>query len=263
MKKLLIAIISVLFSLSIGVPSSHAVDFDMLAATPVGSWQVREDIETNAKGKQSGITMRTSMLGTEERNGEMHYWIEASMSSFKISKKGKRKPRGKTMVIKALIAESVFKSDAENILGNLNGLGEETIIQTGNEKPMRIRDSGGMMAGMMNAFGAQITHDYSAQGSESVSVPAGEFEAQKISGSGTVEMKVIFKKIHVESDSTVWISDKVPFGAVRGETTSVTNGKASTTSSQLLEFGKSGAVSLITQEPEDMPDMPNMTELFN
>lgn len=202
------------------------------------------------------------MVGSEERDGETHYWIEASIDSFKISKKGKRKNKGKRTIMKTLIPESLFKSDAENILGNLSAFGVETIIQTGKEQPMRMSNTGGMMASMMKAFGAQVTHDYSDQGSESINVSAGKFDVRKISGTGTVEMKIVFKKINVESDSTVWIADNVPFGFVQGETTTITNGKTSNTSSQLLEFGTSGAQSQITGEPQDMPEMPNMGELF-
>jgi len=46
---------------------------------------------------------------------------------------------------------------------------------------------------------------------------------------------------------------------VQQKGTTISNGKTSTQSSKLLEFGMSGAVSEITQEPEEMP---NLGELF-
>jgi len=264
MKKLLLIALNFLIIsiLPAHTVTAKAVDFKILSATPEGSWQVREHIETSAKGKKTGTTLRTSMLGSEMRNGAKHYWIEVAIDSFKISKKGKRKARGKRSVMKSLISESVLKGDPENILSNLGGFAVETIIQNGKDQPMRISDSGGMMSGLMKAFGTQMEYQYTDQGSESVTVSAGEFETSKISGKGSVEMKIIFKKMRVESESIAWMSANVPFGVVRMEVTSTTNGKPSSSVTELLEFGKSGAVSEITEEPQDMPAMPNVGELF-
>ena len=241
--------------------NADTVDFDLLSATPVGSWQLRENTETNHKGKQTVSTLRTSLVGVETRSSEKHYWVEMAMESFKVKKNGKRKQQGDRTIIKSLIPASTFTSDPANIMNNLRAFGSETIIQTGNEDPMRM-NSGGMMAGLMKAMQADIQYNFSQLGSESVSAAGKSFDSKKIQGSGTVEMNAVFKKIKVESDTTMWLSPKVPFGTIKTDGTTLLNGKQSTHQSVLLEFGQSGAVSEIVKEPVDMPEMPNIGELF-
>lgn len=253
-------ILSAAFATILGFNTNQviAASYNLFKSTPSGSWQVREDIETNPKGKQTGTTIKSSMLGSEMRNGEKHHWIEMAIDSFKINRKGKRKKTGDRTIIKSLVPASKLKGDPANVLSNLRGFGVETIIQTGNEDPMRMGDSGGMMAGIMAATQAEIVFDFEVLGREKVSIPAGEFETQKMRGTGSVDMKIVFKKIRVESDAMMWMSSKVPFGTVKIEGTTVTNGKTSTNASELLEYGMSGAQSEITKEPKDMPQMPNI-----
>lgn len=241
---------------------AKGVQFNILSSTPMGSWQLREDTTTDHKGRSQVGVMRTSMLAKEQRNGENHYWVEMEMNSFKVSKKGKRKKDGDSVVFKVLIAESAFSADPGNIMMNLQGFGAEMIMQSGNSDPMRMTGAGGFMGGLMKSMGVKVNHDFQNLGQESVSVAAGQFDANKIQGSGTTSVKVIFKKINVASDSTAWMSSKVPFGIVKSEGTSTTNGKASTHSSELLEFGLSGAVTKITKTPQDMPEMPDIGGLF-
>jgi len=262
MKKTIYAVfVALIFAANIQTVNAEAVNFDILAATPVGSWQLREDTETNHKGKQTVSTIRTSLVGTEMRGSEKHYWVEMAMESFKVKKSGKRKQQGERMIFKSLIPASTFKGDPANIMNNLRGFGVEVIMQSGNEDPMRM-NSGGMMAGLMEAMQADINYDFKALGNEEVSVTAGTFDTAKIQGSGTVEMNAIFKKIRVESDTTAWMSKKIPFGTAKLDGTSLMNGKQSSHKSELVEFGMSGAVSEITKEPTDMPEMPNIGELF-
>ncbi len=234
--------------------SANNVEFDFLAASPEGSWQLREDSDTNHKGKETITVVKTSILEKEIRNGQPYYWIEMGMDTFKVSKKGKRKPKGKRLVVKSLIAEQALRGDSANIMKNLRGFGEEVIIQNGNEDPIRMSNSGGLVANMMNAMGAEIRYDFSNQGTETIDTPAGTFDTDKLNGKGEVNMKVVFKKIDVQSDTTMWISKKVPFGIVQQQGSTISNGKTSTQSSKLLEFGMSGAVSEITKEPENMPE---------
>lgn len=243
--------------------SANNISFDFLSSSPVGSWQVREQIDTNHKGKQTGSIIRTSMVGKEQRNGKAHFWIEVGMDTFKISKKGKRKATGKRMVVKSLVPESNLIGDPANVLNNLRAFGIEMIMQNGNDKPMRIKDTGGMMAGAMKMSNAEIKYEFEALGSEKVSVAAGEFATNKIKGSGSVDMKVVFKKIHIDSESTMWVSNKVPFGTVKMKGASVSNGKSTITVSELTEFGISGAQSEIIKEPEDMPEIPKLGDLFS
>lgn len=232
-----------------------AYDFDLLKSAPVGSWQVREQIDTNHKGKKTGSTIKTSMVGKEQRNGKPHYWIEMHIDSFEIKKSGKRKSTGKPAIVKSLVPADVLNDDPENAINNLRAFGVETIVQNGDQQPMRISDSGGFVAGAMKMANVEIQHDYTKLGKETVNVSAGEFSTDKISGSGNVSMKIVFKKINVDSDSVVWLSNKVPFGVVKMQGTTVTNGKTSTQQGELLEFSKSGAQSAITGEPQDMPSL--------
>lgn len=242
---------------------ARAVKFDILQSTPVGSWQIREDIETNKKGKQIGTLVRTSLVGKESRNGLDYLWIETAIESFKISKKGKRKKQGDRVVMKTLVPMSAFEQDSENVLSNLRGFGEEIIVKNGNEKPMRMTGAGGFREGMMQLAQVEIKYNYTDLGQETVEVPAGEFTTQKINGSGSVSTKVMFRKMNVESTNTAWISSKVPFGFVKTVGESVVNGKNKTTSeSVLLEYSNSGAISEITGEIQEAPQMPNMKNLF-
>lgn len=258
-----------IYQLLIGValisflPTSHAesIDFDLAAATPVGSWQLRESTDTDHKGRQTVSTMRTSLVGTEARDNEKHYWVEMAMESFKVKKSGKRKKQGDRMIIKSLIPASTFSSDPANVMNNLRAFGSETIMQTGNDDPMRMK-AGGAMSGLMGSMLADIRYSFKKLGNEQISAAGKTLDASKIQGSGSGEINVVFKKISVDSDTTFWLSQKVPFGTVKSEGTSVTSGKQSSHSSELLEFGLSGAVSEITKEPMDMPEMPKLGDLF-
>jgi len=237
---------------------AETVQFDLLKATPIGSWQLREDIETNHKGKLSGSKTRTSLLSSEVRNGEKHYWIEMVIESFKISKKGKRKKQGDPAIVKALVSASVLDGDPANVIGNLRGFGAETIIQTGDSDPIRLSNSGGVIQGVMSAAQIEIKHEFETLGTESVSVVAGDFDAKKIHGVGSTDAKILFKKMRIESDSTVWLSPDVPFGTIKIEGSNITNGKTSTLTSELLEFGLSGAESRISKEPTELPSIPGL-----
>ena len=241
-----------------GVVQAAQVNFDILSSTPVGSWQLREDTNTDHKGRKSVIQIRSSMLSSEMRQGEKFYWIEMVMDSFMVKKNGDRKKDGDQMVMKTLVAESSMSGDPANVMTNLRGFGTEIIMQTGNSDPMRLTGEGGMFGSMMQAMGTEVNYNFSELGDESVTVAAGDFDTRKIQGSGFTEAKVVFKKIRVESDSIVWMSKKVPFGMVKSEGTSITNKKKSAHSSELLEFGMTGAISLITKEPQELPSLGDM-----
>ncbi|MGB5625246.1 MAG: hypothetical protein WBM61_05895 [Woeseiaceae bacterium] len=157
---------------------------------------------------------------------------------------------------------STFKDDPANAVNNLRAFGKEMIMQTGDQDPIRMTGAGGMAESMMQAMGTKISYTYNFVGDEEVTVKAGSFPAHKIQGTGAAEMKVIFKKISVTSSNTAWLSDQVPFGMVKSEGESITNGKTSTHSSELLEYGDSGAVSQITKTPEELPAMSDMKDIF-
>ena len=240
---------------------SEGLNYNFLESTPIGSWQLREDITTDHKGRQTIAETRSSLVGEETRDGEKHYWIEMEMNTFDV-KKGKRKPAGDTVIFKSLVPESAFTDDPANAMNNLRAFGKEIIMQSGDEHPIRMTGAGGMAESMMQAMGTKISYSYNVVGDEDVTVRAGSFPARKIQGTGTTEMQVMFKKISVTSSNTAWLSDQVPFGMVKAEGESVTNGKTSAHSSELLEYGDSGAVSQITKTPEELPAMPDLKDLL-
>lgn len=241
--------------------SSEVLNFNFLEATPIGSWQLREDTSIDHKGRQTIALTRSSLVGEETRDGEKHYWIEMQLDTFKV-KKDKRKPKGDTIIFKTLVAESAFNDDPANAVNNVRAFGKEIIMQTGDQDPIRITGAGGMAESMLQAMGTEISYSYDYIGDEEVTVKAGSFATRKIQGTGATEMKVVFKKISVTSSNTAWLSDQVPFGMVRSEGESITNGKTSTHSSELLEYGDSGAVSQITKTPEELPAMPSMKDML-
>lgn len=251
----------VLLTITATPVSSEVLNFNFLQATPMGSWQLREDTTTDRKGRQTIAVTRSSLVGEEIRDGEKHYWLEMQIETFKV-KKDKRKPKGDTIIFKTLVAESAFSEDPANIMNNVRAFGKEMIMQTGDDDPVRLTGAGGMAESMMQAMGTKISYSYDYVGDEEVTVKAGSFPTRKIQGTGSTEMKVVFKKISVTSSDTSWLSDQVPFGLVRSEGESITNGKTSTHSSELLEYGNSGAVTQITKTPKELPAMPSMKEIF-
>ena len=246
--------------MSFGAAAKQPGSLSYLEATPVGSWQLREDINTDHKGRQTVNSVRTSMVASEQRDGERHYWVEMVIDAYKLKKNGKRKKIGEQTVVKSLMSETALTSDPANAIANLRGLGKEIIMQNGDEDPLIIRGAGGIAGAMMQSLGTEVTFEFEEQGSETVAVAAGEFEARKLHGKGSAESKIMFSKIKVESDTVLWFSGEVPFGIVRSEGTSVINGKDNSHTMELLEFGTEGAVSLITKTPQELPSIPG---LFN
>jgi hypothetical protein len=240
------------------VSQAQSVSFNLLDATPIGSWQLRQDPTTDKKGRKSIMETRSSLLSKESRDGETHYWVEMVIDNYKVKKNGSRKKEGEQVVVKTLISETLMNGDPANVMTNMRGFGAELIIQSGDQDPMRMSGSGGMFGAVMKAMGTEVNYDFNELGDESVTVPAGSFDARKIQGRGVTESKIVFKKIRVESESTVWWSAKVPFGIVKSEGHSITNKKKSVHSSELMEYGPSGATSLITKQPTDMPNLSDM-----
>ncbi|MDX2418868.1 MAG: hypothetical protein QNK19_15520, partial [Xanthomonadales bacterium] len=100
------AILFATFLTQAGLAQAKSVNFDIMKSTPVGSWQLREDINIDHKGRQSVIQIRSSLLSSEVREGQKYFWIEMVMDSFKVKKNGDRKKDGDQMVMKTLVAES-------------------------------------------------------------------------------------------------------------------------------------------------------------
>ena len=224
----------------------------------VGSWQLRQEITTDQRGKQNAQEVRTSIVGEEKRDGVSYLWVEMVMQPYSVDKKGKQKPSGERMIIKTLVEKEVFADDIATVFNNLRGIGKEMIIQQGDADPMMIEEGGMMADALLKSMGSDVKFDFKETGREKVSTPAGEFNTRIIDGNGTMEMKVFVKTIRVNSRSRQWVSDKVPFGIVKYETESEMDGKVSKVSGAIIEYGTSGATSLITKQPQklQMPSLP-------
>jgi hypothetical protein len=243
-----------------GAGAGTAIDFNFAGSTPVGAWQEREQI-TDQNGKKTVAVTKVKYLGDEERNGETYAWIETEVNNFKV-KKDKRKPKGDTMVVKVLIKKSMLEGDVVNAVGNFNDLAVEVIMQSGDANPMRIKNAGEMMGGAAQAMGLQLSYEFSPDGSESVAVPAGDFDCDRYRGKGTATVDLMIKKMRVDSTSVQWISKNVPFGVVKVISDDVVNGKPQHSETVLKAYGTSGAVSLISGEIQDMPAMPSLGQMF-
>jgi hypothetical protein len=254
-------LLSLLFSIVLLMGSSHPVQaqtFDFAAATPEGSWAKREVLTVDHKGRSTVAVMTQKHLGSEQRDGETHYWLETEMHNFKLGRDGERKADGEPVVLKTLVAASALNSDPANAVNNLQGFGKEVIMQSGDQQPMRI-SGGGSMAGMaMKALGVKVEYQFEEKGRERVETPGGSFDARRIEGSGSASSKMMFRTIDISSESTMWVSEDVPFGLVRGETREQMNGKPQQSTMTLTEYGRSGASSAIVGTPQDMPQMPNL-----
>ncbi len=227
--------------------------FDFDASTPRGSWAVREIMTTDHKGRRSVSIIRQKFLGSEQRQGQTHYWLETEMDNYKLKKKGKRKRDGEHTVMKVLVSKEAMRSDPANVVNNLQGFGQEIIMQTGDSQPMRI-SGGGMLAGAaLQAMGIEINYKFTVEGAETVDTAAGQFKARRVAGLGSSSGKVLFKKIEIKSQSLMWISEKVPFGIVKGESTDLINGKEQHSQTVLIEYGRSGAMTAISGEVRQMP----------
>jgi hypothetical protein len=183
-----------LLGILILLASPSLLAFDFFSSTKVGSWQLREDITTDHKGRQMATQVRSAIVGKEMRGAETHYWLEMEIESFKLNKKGKRKQQGDALIIKSLVAESVLNAKAENVIHDLRGFGVEMIIQQGNQDPMLVTGGGAIADSMLNAMGAEIEYQYQKLGAESVTVDAGDFDCTRYQGNGSAEFKLLIKK---------------------------------------------------------------------
>lgn len=236
---------------------AESIQYQFEKSTPVGGWQIREDTQTDHKGKQFVSVIKTSLLSEETREGITCYWVEMEIDRYRVNK-DKRKKDGDNMIIKSLIEKSAMQTDLANVFHNLRGFGKEMIIQNGDNDPVQFSQTG-MLADMMaKSMGIQIQYQYAITGNETVSVPAGSFVAQKISGEGSTEFKMLIKKMNVKSKNISWISDSIPFSIVKMKSENEINGELDKYESVLVKYGKSGAQSKITKQAKSIqiPELP-------
>ncbi|MDH3297860.1 MAG: DUF3108 domain-containing protein [Gemmatimonadota bacterium] len=174
--------------------------------------------EVDADGQQG--TMRFALIpeGAADDEGQ---WFELSMDM-----------SGQKMVMQLLVPSWPFGTD------DIQGV----VVKAGGQPAMRIPDTMlGMMQGQMDLPMSDMTENCAGSellGKEAVTVPAGTFQAYHIrpadQGMGEGE---------------IWVSEDAPFGLVKAE--------GDGGSMSLVEAG-GGAVSTITETPQDMPGMPGM-----
>ena len=110
-------------------------------------------------------------------------------------------------------------------------------------------------ASLLQGFGINARYEFEEVGSESVTVPGGTYSARKVTGKGSTESKAMFKSIRIESESTTWVTEDVPFGIVKAITDDVVNGKPQHTETVMVRKG-TGAKTRITKPPVVMPNLP-------
>lgn len=249
-RKTYASILFLFIFLSTSAAQSYAFDFSK--STPVGSWQVREQVNIDHKGKKTVSVIRSSLLSEETRNGKPYVWGEIEMDNYKV-KKDKRKKIGETYIVKVLMDKSRFKQDPLNVIRSMRGLAEEMIYQIGVKgSPTILRKGDLMYDTMMQAMGFEIAYSFTDNGTKTVTVPAGTFSCSVQKGSGKTQFKILIKKFEIESQTEECYSSEVPFGLVEGSFSTITNGKTSKSEVKLLKFGKTGAKSKITKKPQAM-----------
>lgn len=239
--------------------TAGTVEVDLLASTPPGSWQRSESVTTDKKGRRAVSEMTMAFLGEEQRNGEPLIWMETRMQSYAVGRDGERRPDREEVKVKILLDRDFF-SRAGGQFAALRQFGREVIIQQGDEQPMLIRNAGEMAAGVGAVMNTETAQSFREAGKETVSVPAGTFETRKITGRQRVETGFAMMRRTIEMDSTVWVSEDVPFGVVKAESTSVGGGATGSSSQRLLEYGMTGASSAITGTPQEL-ELPNFGNL--
>jgi hypothetical protein len=148
---------------------------------------------------------------------------------------------------------SAFQLDPANAVLNPLEAAAEVIVQTGDGDPIRFQ--GKNLGKAADMLGFQVAYQWQSVGPESVTVPAGTFDALHVKGSGSATTKILIKKIEMSSQGDWWYSAQVPFGIVKGEGTTTLNKKTQSFTTELKSHGSSGATTQITKAVQDMPEI--------
>ncbi len=248
-------------TLAVSATAAFSAGYNLEKSTPVGSWQLRQEIMQDSDGRPQYAEVKTSMVGEEERDGIDYVWVEMVRDSFRYKNGQKGKKAGDTVIVKILLEASLLKGNPEDVFNNMRGLGKEIIMQSGDADPMKIEEGGMLGGAIMDTLGMEIDYNFEETGKEKVETAAGKIKCKVIEGTGSVKTKIIFKTIVIDGTSKQWMSDEVPFGIVKAESTSTMNGETSTTSSLLLDYGKKGATSQIQGEAQSL-QIPGLKGLF-
>ncbi len=200
-------------ALAVAAPAVQAqndclADLEMPA---VGQWA-----EYTGTMKQDPYTLRYAVVGAEERNGKAMRWLELKMA-------GKKKDQN--VVYQVLTPGNPAEMD----------LVEEIVFKPGDKPAMKMN---GMMMKMLrgqlekSSVLANLCEGVAPAGEESVTVPAGTFQAIRYHDS--------------KHDADTWVVPDRPFIMVKSK------GKDFELS---LAAEGDGAESSITETPEEMPGM--------
>jgi hypothetical protein len=203
---------AVLLSLTPAAASAQDACAENFKWPAVGQWAEYQ----GTYDKQTPITSRYAVVGTEQRNGTEYKWIELKMHDEK---------KNKDMVYQMLVPGGPLQLDQV----------EEVVMKVGTDPAMKMS---GMLVKMMrgqlaksSAFKDACT-DAALVGVEKVTVPAGTFSAKH------------FKSTKYATES--WIDPAIPFTMLKSV------GKSHDI--QLVATGK-GAKSSITETPKEMGGM--------
>ncbi len=214
---------------------------DLLASSPVGSWQLSRELGVGRDGKRAGRTLRTSMLGQEQRDGKPHYWVETASQPVAVDSEGQIVEDGQRMVVLSLIPEPVLRCAKESLL-NLNQSAVDGVVQIGNEPPIRIKTGTNQQTQRRANRSAQQITDLA---NETIAHEGRPLETLKLNVVTRIDNKSM--KVQARSDMVLWYSDEVPFGVVKTDGTSVINGEPKKSVRELLEFSRTGATIQMTQ----------------
>ena len=97
----------------------------------------------------------------------------------------------------------------------------------------------------------QVDYQFASAGMEAVEIPAGEFKAEKFTGTGSAETRILMQKVSVRSESEYWMTPEIPFGFARMVSSDTVNGKPQRSEAHVTSFGMSGGESRLSGEPVD------------
>ena len=253
------ATMSILIARASAGADQTQVRFNFVAATPLGSWQTREQIRTAEDGSKKILQIKASHVGSETRGGEPYAWIELELKPSEIDKKGKVKEQP-LIIAKLLIRQWFFDLDAGNVLSNPFSVAQEVILQTEGKTPIRYYGKGLQKVG--NLMDIKTKFAWKQVGIETATAAGGSFEALHLHGTGTADSRsMVIKKVSVATEADFWYSPQVPFGLIRGEIKNP-DGRAETWVGELKSFGTSGAVSQITALPKDDTGKSTLVKIF-
>jgi hypothetical protein len=202
----------VLLLATAGSLGAQANCLEQVKLPAVGRWAEYKAVYN----QKEPYTMRYAVIGTENRGGKDLQWVEMRMS-------GEKKDRN--LIYQMLVPGSLTEMDQV----------QEIVFKSGDQPAMKM--DGMMMSMIRGQLEKQSIYDnvckgVSLVGKESITVPAGRFEA------------LHFRSAEYAADS--WLAPKVPFSLVKSV------GKQY--QMELVAQGD-GAKSSITEKPQEMRGM--------